>query len=72
MLDIKKRNRKICHLIESSIHDFCKLLGTSYYSREGEIMVQYDIFYVYPEFNENNYNINIICMVFFLQGTCDW
>ena len=67
MLDNKQRNRKIIHIMESAIHDFCKVLGTSYYSVEGATMVQYeeqDLFYVYPEFHKREYHINIVCMVF--------
>jgi hypothetical protein len=42
MLDTKQRNRKIFHLIQSAIHDFCKVLECSYYSREESIMVQFE------------------------------
>ena len=67
MLNSKQRNRKISHLIESAIHDFCKVLGCSYYTRDEAIMVQNDdddLFFVFPEFNNDNYKININCMVF--------
>ena len=67
MLDIKQRNRKIFHLIEIAIHDFCKVLGTSYYTKEGAIMVQHeneDLFYLYLEFHQHSYKININCLVF--------
>lgn len=67
MLITNQRNRKISHLIEFAIHDFCKLLGCSYYTRDEAIMVQNDdedLFYLYPEFGERSYNINIVCMIY--------
>ena len=67
MLDTKQRNRKIFHTIKSAIHDFCKVLECSYTSNTEAIMVQHeeqDLFYVYPEFNEGDYDINIVCTVF--------
>ena len=67
MPDTKQRNLKILHLIESIIHDFCKVLGASYYTNEEAVMVSYekeDLFYVFPEFNKDSYNININCIVF--------
>jgi len=67
MLTNKQRNRKIFHLLESAIHDFCKVLECSYTSNKEAIMVAHeneDLFYVYPEFNEADYDINIVCMVY--------
>lgn len=67
MLDTKQRNKKIFHILESTIHDFCKVLGCSYFIKEKAIMVQHDnedVFYIYPEFNERDYDINIVCMIF--------
>lgn len=67
MLTTKQRNRKIFHMIKSAIHDFCKVLECSYTSNSEAIMVEYegeDLFYVYPEFNEGDYDINIVCTVF--------
>jgi len=67
MPNTKQRNRKIFLLIESTINDFCKVLGCSYYTEEEAIMVQlegFDLFYVYTEFNKTNYIINIVCMVY--------
>jgi len=67
MLDTKKRDLKIFHLIESAIHDFCKVLECTYTSNSEAIMIQHeneDLFYVYPEFHKNDYVININCLVF--------
>jgi len=67
MLNTKQRNRKIFHLMEAAIHDFCKVLECSYTSNKEAIMVEYeneDLFYVYPEFNKDSYEININCMVY--------
>lgn len=67
MLTTKQRNRKIFHLIESAIKDFCKLLKCSYYTKEEGIMVQFedeDLFFVYPEFEKGNFTININCFVY--------
>jgi hypothetical protein len=67
MLNTQKRNRKIFHHIESAIHDFCIVLECSYISNKEAIMVQHeneDLFYIYPEFNKNDYEINIVCMVY--------
>jgi hypothetical protein len=67
MPNTQQRNRKIFHLIESAIHDFCKVLECSYSSNKEAIMVQFeneDLFYIYPEFNERDYDINLVCMVY--------
>lgn len=67
MLNTKQRNREISHLIETTVHDFCKVLECSYtYNKEAIMVAQEDedLFYVYPEFNEADYDINIICMVY--------
>jgi hypothetical protein len=67
MRDTKKRNLKIFHLVESTIHDFCKVLECSHYCNNEAIMVQFegtDLCYIYPEFNKGNFDVNIICMVF--------
>lgn len=67
MLEAKQRNRKINHIIESSINDFCKVLKATYYKNDEAVIVSYeneDLFYVFPEFDERNYDINIICLVF--------
>lgn len=67
MLDINQRNKKIFHLIESTIRDFCKILGTSYASNKEAILVEYEnehLFYVHPEFNKNNFTITINCLVY--------
>ena len=67
MPNTKQRNRKIFHMIKSAIQDFCKVLECSYTSNKEAIMVEHeneDLFYVYPEFNEGDYDINIVCTVF--------
>lgn len=67
MLTNEQRNRKISQLIESAIHDFCKILGCNYYSNNEAIMLQLegkDLFYIYPEFDKDDYKININCIVF--------
>jgi hypothetical protein len=67
MPNTEQRNRKILHLIESAIHDFCKILECSDTSNKEALMVEHngeDLLYVYPEFNKNDYNINIVCMVY--------
>lgn len=67
MLSTKQRIRKIFHTIKSAIHDFCKVLECSYSCNKEAIVVAHeneDLFYVYPEFNESDYEINIICMVY--------
>ena len=67
MPNTEQRNRKIFHLIKSAIHDFCKVLECGYTSNSETIMVQFEneyLFYVYPEFNESDYEISIVCMVY--------
>ena len=67
MLNTNQRNRKIFHMIKSAIHDFCKVLECRYTSNKKAIMVEHegeDLFYVYLEFNEGDYDINIVCTVF--------
>lgn len=63
----EQRNTKISHLIESAIKDFCKLLKCSYYTKEEGIMVQFekeDLFFVFPEFENDNFTININCFMY--------
>ena len=63
----EQRNRKISHQIESAIKDFSKLLKCSYYAKEAGIMVQFedeDLFFVFPEFEKDNFTININCFVY--------
>lgn len=68
MLDTKQRNEKIFQLMQSAIHDFCKILGCNHFSKNNEvIMVHYkneEVLFAYPEFNKNDYDINVICMVY--------
>jgi hypothetical protein len=67
MLNNEHRNRKIFNIIKFTIHDFCKVLECSYSCNKEAIMVQHeneDLFYVYPEFNEREYEINFVCMVY--------
>ena len=67
MLDTNQRNRHIFHLIESAIHDFCKVLGCNYSSNKEAIFVSHEneeLFFVFPEFNKGNFTINISCFVY--------
>jgi hypothetical protein len=67
MLSTKQRNKKISHLIESTINDFCKVFGMNYFINDEVILVRYEdeeLFYIYLEYNEVSYDININCVVF--------
>ena len=62
------RNRKITHLIESTITDFCKLYNATYEKEDESIIVFTDLhepwFFAYPIFNENNFEIAIKAFVY--------
>lgn len=67
MLNIEQRNRKIFHIIESTVSDFCKVLDCQYYRNAESILVTHeekDLFFVFPEFHKHVYNVNINCIVF--------
>jgi hypothetical protein len=70
MTNIKEWNRKISHLIESTITDFCKLYKATYEKKMDEPIVvfaeqQTPWFYVYPIFNDDNFEIAIKTFVYY-------
>ena len=67
MPDTNQRNKKIFHLVESAIHDFCKVLECNYSSNKEAIFVSHEneeLFFVFPEFNKGHFTINISCFVY--------
>jgi hypothetical protein len=62
------RNRKIGHLIESSVIDFCKLFGTAYKKDEKFIYVLDNEgkpdFFLFAEYNENGFQIGLNNVVY--------
>ena len=68
MTYIETRNRKIEHLVKSSISDFCQLCSASYEIEEGIIIVSDNdgspSFYVYAEYNENCFEIIVKTFVY--------
>lgn len=67
MLDTEQRNRKISHLIESAVQDFCRLMECSYYDDKEGIMVQFkkeDLLFVFPDFHKDYFTINIYGLVY--------
>ena len=62
-----KRNEKIGSLIQATIMDFCKIFNGGYVVNEEAISADYngeDLFYVFPDFEENKFDIIINCFVF--------
>jgi len=62
------RNRKIEHLVEAAISDFCKLFCTTYEIDEDVIIVSHNdgspSFYLYAEYNENGFEIIVKTFVY--------
>ncbi|MBI9060164.1 MAG: hypothetical protein JEZ01_20520 [Labilibaculum sp.] len=68
MTNIKERDRKITHLIESTTTDFCKLYNATYEKKEDKPIIVYaeqaPWFYIYPMFNDNNFELVIKAFVY--------
>lgn len=69
------RNRKIDHLIEFSVIDYCKLFGAAYKVDEGIVYVldneRKPEFFLFAEYNESNFHIvlsNVVCNNLFLSS----
>ena len=68
MFNTQTRNKKITHLIESTTTDFCKLYNATYEKKEDEPIIVYaeqaPWFYIYPMFNDNNFELVIKAFVY--------
>ena len=67
MQHIKQRNTEINQLVKSTVLDFCRIFDGGYLVNDEAIFADYndeDLFYVFPDFEEKNFDVIINCFVF--------
>jgi len=67
MKDTKQQNEKITKLIKATVKDYSKIFNGGYLVNEEAIFADYNdeqLFYVFPDFEENKFDIIINCFIF--------